>query len=193
MNITEIKIKDLKPYENNPRNNDAAVDAVANSIKEFGFKVPIVIDKDNVIVAGHTRLKAAEKLGLDEVPCIVADDLTPEQVQAFRLADNKTAELAEWDFDKLETELAALVDEIDMSDFGFEDLFADEQPEIIEDEVPELDEENEPITKRGDVWKLGEHYLMCGDATSKDDIEKLMTAGQSPTTSGRFVTYRPAV
>ena len=155
--------------------------------------VPTVIDKNNVVVAGHTRLKAAEKLGLDKVPCIVADDLTPEQAKAFRIADNKTGELAEWDFDKLETELAALVDEIDMSDFGFEDLFAEEQSEIIEDEAPELDEENEPITKRGDVWKLGNHYLMCGDATSKEDVTKLMNAGQCPTRSGRPFYYRPAI
>ena len=95
MQVKEIKIEELVPYANNPRHNDGAVEAVANSIREFGFKVPIVIDKDNVIVAGHTRLKAAEKLGLEKVPCIVADDLTPEQINAFRLADNKTAELAE--------------------------------------------------------------------------------------------------
>lgn len=121
MNITEIKIKDLKPYENNPRHNEAAVDVVANSIKEFGFKVPIVIDKDNVVAAGHTRLKAAEKLGLDKVPCIVADDLTPEQVQAFRLADNKTSELAEWDFNALAKEIAEL-ETIDLSQFGFDEM-----------------------------------------------------------------------
>lgn len=100
-----ININDLIPYENNPRINDNAVDAVANSIKEFGFKVPIVVDKNNVIVAGHTRLKAAQKLGLEEVPVIVADDLTEEQIKAFRLADNKVSELADWDFSKLEEEL----------------------------------------------------------------------------------------
>lgn len=182
MTIKEIKTADLIPYENNPRNNDAAVDAVANSIKQFGFKVPIVIDANNVIVAGHTRLKAAEKLGLDKVPCIVADDLTEEQIKAFRLADNKTAELAEWDFEKLESELQELADlDVEMAQFGFDDLLENEPTEIIEDEVPEIDEENEPITKRGDIWKLGNHYLMCGDATSKEDIEKLMTVGECAT------------
>ena len=113
-----LNISELKPYENNPRINDKAVDAVAASIKEFGFKVPIIIDKNNVIVAGHTRLKAAQKLGLEEVPVIVADDLTEEQIKAFRLADNKVGEIAEWDFDKLNEELAEL--EMDMSKFDFE-------------------------------------------------------------------------
>lgn len=121
MQIKEIEISKLKDYPNNPRHNEKAVDAVANSIKEFGFKNPIIIDKDFVIVAGHTRRLAAEKLGLKVVPCIVADDLTPEQIKAFRLIDNKTAELAEWNFDKLEEELASLTD-FDMSDFGFEHL-----------------------------------------------------------------------
>lgn len=118
MTIKEIKIEELHEYENNPRRNDAAVDKVAASIKEFGFKVPVVIDRDNVIIAGHTRLNAAKKIGLKTVPCIVADDLTEEQTKAFRLADNKTSELAEWDFEKLEEELAEL--EIDMKQFGFD-------------------------------------------------------------------------
>ncbi|MBQ0165373.1 MAG: DUF4417 domain-containing protein [Bacteroidales bacterium] len=118
MKIKELPLSSLIPYTNNPRLNDEAVDAVANSIREFGFKVPIVIDKDRVIVTGHTRAKAAESLGMDTVPCIVADDLTPEQIKAYRLADNKVAELAAWDFSKLEEELADL--EIDMEAFGFE-------------------------------------------------------------------------
>ena len=118
MKIEELYLKELIPYANNPRNNDNAVDAVAASIQEFGFKNPIIIDKENVIVAGHTRLRAAEKLGLEKVPCIRADDLTDEQIKAFRLVDNKTAELAEWDFSKLEAELDEL-DEWDMSEFGF--------------------------------------------------------------------------
>ena len=117
MQIEEVNTSELIPYSNNPRNNDGAVEAVAASIKEFGFKVPIIIDKDNVIVAGHTRLKAAQKIGLEKVPCIKADDLTPEQLKAFRLADNKVSELATWDFDKLEEELEAL--DMDMSAFGF--------------------------------------------------------------------------
>ena len=101
MNIVYKKVKDLIPYENNPRNNDGAVDYVANSIKEFGFKVPVVVDKDNVVVAGHTRLKACEKLGIEEVPCIVADDLTEDQIKAFRIADNKVSEYSTWDNEKL--------------------------------------------------------------------------------------------
>ena len=120
MKIVDKKIEELKPYEKNPRFNNEAVDYVANSIKEFGFKVPIVIDKDNVIVAGHTRLKASKKLGLKEVPCIIADDLTEEQIKAFRLADNKVSEKADWDFNMLDAELADL--DIDMEDFGFEKL-----------------------------------------------------------------------
>ena len=151
MTIKEIKITELKPYENNPRMNDSAVDMVANSIREFGFKVPIIIDKNNVIVAGHTRLKAAEILGLDKVPCIVADDLTDEQIKAFRLADNKVAEFATWDFDKLETELAAISD-IEMSDFGFEDL-----DEPTDDELENsLNETDDKITVKIVFTNFGE-------------------------------------
>lgn len=118
MEIKMIKVDDLKPYENNPRFNDEAVEYVAKSIKEFGFKVPIVIDKNGVIVAGHTRYKASLELGLKEVPCIVADDLTDEQIKAFRLADNKVGELAGWNYDLLNIELDNILD-IDMEDFGF--------------------------------------------------------------------------
>lgn len=119
MQISNVKISELKPYEKNPRKNDSAVNDVANSIKEFGFKVPIVIDTDNVIVAGHTRYKAAKQLNLDVVPCIIADDLTEEQIKAFRLADNKVAEKSEWDFNLLNVELDEILN-IDMSDFGFD-------------------------------------------------------------------------
>ena len=179
MVVKEFKIDQLKEYENNPRNNDSAVSAVAQSIRDFGFKVPIIIDRNNVIVAGHTRLKAAKSLGMDKVPCIVADDLTEEQVKAFRLADNKTAELAEWDFEKLETELAELAElGVDMDGFGFDDLMGEQPTEIVEDEVPEVDENADPIVKRGQIWKLGDHYLMCGDSTSKEDVERLMSAGE---------------
>lgn len=118
MNIIEKNLKDIKPYEKNPRKNDNAVECVANSIKEFGFKVPVVIDKDNVIVCGHTRYKAAKKLGLDKVPCVVADDLTDEQIKAYRLADNKVSEKSEWDFDLLGEELNNIFD-IDMEMFDF--------------------------------------------------------------------------
>ena len=121
MTVQEIFINDLKPYKNNPRKNDKAVDAVVKSIQQFGFKEPIVIDKDNVIVCGHTRLKAAQKLKLEKIPCVIADDLTPEQIKAFRLIDNKTAELAEWDFDMLSKELANIeIPEFDMAEFDFE-------------------------------------------------------------------------
>lgn len=177
MHIQEILLEDLKEYENNPRNNDGAVQAVADSIKEFGFKVPIVIDRDNVIVAGHTRLKAARLLGLETVPCIVADDLTPEQVKAYRLADNKTGELAEWDFAALEIEISELseMSDIDMSDFGFElEPMEEEAQEVVEDDIPEVDDGNDPTVKLGDVWQLGKHRLSCGDSTDITAVEMLM-------------------
>lgn len=118
LKIEYLSTDELIPYANNPRNNDEAVDYVANSIRQFGFKVPIIIDKDKNIVAGHTRLKAAKKLGIKEVPCIIADDLTEQQIDAFRLADNKVSEIAAWNFDKLEMELESITD-IDMSEFNF--------------------------------------------------------------------------
>ena len=131
MEIINKKITELKPYENNPRLNDDAVPYVANSISSFGFKVPIVIDKNNVIITGHTRLKAAKELGMKEVPCIIADDLTDEQVKAFRLADNKVAELADWNFDLLDDEIADIL-ELDMEDFGFELEDDWEEPKVNE-------------------------------------------------------------
>ena len=118
MQIEMMNIRDVHPYENNPRRNDDAVQYVANSIKEFGFKVPIVVDKEGVIVCGHTRYKAAKKLQLSEVPCIRADDLTDEQIKAYRLADNKVAERSEWDDPLLDTELDGIVD-FNMQDFDF--------------------------------------------------------------------------
>ena len=131
MEIKMLKLSDLKPYEKNPRKNDDATKYVAESIREFGFKVPIVIDKDNVIVAGHTRYKAAKNLNIKEVPCIVADDLTDEQIKAYRLADNKVAEMSEWDFDLLNEELDDLFD-FDMTAFGFDDE-PEESVEVRED------------------------------------------------------------
>ena len=121
MEIKMIKVEDLKPYKNNPRFNDDAVEYVAKSIKEFGFKVPMVIDKNNEIVAGHTRYKASLELGLKEVPCIVADDLTDEQIKAFRLADNKVSEQANWNYDLLNLELDD-ISGINMEDFGFKKM-----------------------------------------------------------------------
>ena len=150
MDVKNFRLDELKPYEKNPRKNDNAVDAVAKSIKTFGFKVPIVIDSSGVIIAGHTRYKAAQKMKLESVPCVVADDLTPEQIKAFRLADNKTAELASWDFELLDEELSALA--FDMNEFGFAD-----SPHVDFDSVPALTEESykEPQTQKLKCPKCG--------------------------------------
>ena len=157
-NITMMSVDDIIPYDKNPRDNEGAVDKVAASIREFGFKQPIVVDKDNVVIAGHTRLKASKKLKLSQVPVLVADDLTEEQVKAYRLADNKTAEFAEWDFDLLGSELGEILD-IDMSEFGFDDILEDEEPtSILEDEAPEPP--TEPKAKVGDLWILG-RWVYC--------------------------------
>lgn len=118
--VTEIPISEIRPYENNPRLNDRAVPMLMESIRTFGFNVPIIIDKDNVVIAGHTRLKAAERLGMKTVPCVRAEDLSEEQAQAYRLADNKVSELSTWDNEKLSDELMQLAGGIDMSLFGFE-------------------------------------------------------------------------
>lgn len=142
MQVEAKSIDEIKPYENNPRDNDDAVDAVANSIKEFGWQQPIVVDNEGVIIAGHTRYKAAQKLGLKHVPVVVADNLTPDQVKAYRLADNKTAELADWDMDLLNDELDQIRD-IDMSDFGFDELDDDQidtEPKVDENEELSLDD-----------------------------------------------------
>ena len=179
MQIIDKKLDEIRPYEKNPRNNNDAVKYVAKSIKEFGFKVPIVIDKDGVIVCGHTRYKAAKKLKLDTVPCLMADDLTDEQIKAFRLADNKVSEKAEWDFDLLGEEISDLIN-FDMTDFGFEDILSEEDIEhceAVEDDFNtenSIDENTQPITKTGDIWQLGRHRLMCGDSTDKACIDKLM-------------------
>ena len=169
--IVMMPVSEVRPYEKNPRKNAGAVQYVKASIEKFGFRQPIIIDKNRVIVCGHTRLLAAKSLGMAEVPCIFADDLTDEQVKAYRLADNKVAEFAEWDSDLLNIELGDMADlDIDMTQFGF-DPFEEEQPEIIEDEIPE---EVEPVAKLGDIFQLGEHRLMCGDSTSVEDVAKLM-------------------
>lgn len=134
MKVQNVSIDSIKPYENNPRDNDGGVDAVANSIKEFGWQQPIVVDKDNVIIVGHTRYKAAKKLGMDKVPVVVADNLSPEQVKAYRLADNKTGELTDWDMGLLDDELADIAD-IDMSDFGFDLDLGDDEHQSTFDKV----------------------------------------------------------
>lgn len=175
LNIEYLRTESLIPYENNPRNNDEAVDYVANSIESFGFKVPIIIDKDNVIIAGHTRLKAAQKLGLKEVPCVRADDLNEDQVKALRLADNKVGEIATWDLEKLELELDSI--DIDMSEFGFDEITEISDSEIVEDDIPEAPEE--PDSKVGDIYRLGNHRLICGDSTDQEVIEKLLSGGRA--------------
>ncbi len=193
MKVVDLKLDIIKEYENNPRFNDNAIDKVVESIKEFGFKVPIVVDKNNVIIAGHTRYKAAQKLELKKVPCLVADDLTPEQVKAFRLADNKVSEYSTWDEEKLYIELMELkVVDFNIESFGFEtneidtsnadidgihEKFENENTanEVIEDDfdveeaIPEI-----PTTTPGEVWELGNHRLMCGDSTQKNDVMRLM-------------------
>lgn len=185
MQILNICVKDLTPYANNPRRNDDTVSALAESIKEFGFKVPIVIDKNNVIVCGDTRLKAAKKLGLKQVPCVMADDLTDEQVKAFRLADNKIAELSTWDIDKLKLEIQGLKDldlSIDLSKFGFDkDLLCGDSEEDEFDFDIEAEKIAEPITQRGDLWLLGKHRLLCGDACNAEDLARLMNGVKADT------------
>ena len=174
----------VTPYEKNPRDNDAAVDAVAESITRFGFRQPIVVDEHGVIVCGHTRWKAAQKLGVERVPVHVAKDLTPEQVRAYRIADNKTAELASWDMELLPIELAELQEAgIDWGLLGFD---ADELAKLLggdvadgltdPDEIPEPPDD--PITKPGDLIVLGDartgHRLLCGDSASAHDVDRLL-------------------
>ena len=177
--IVMLPVSEVRPYEKNPRKNADAVKYVKASIEKFGFKQPIIVDSNRVIIAGHTRLEAAKSLGMAEVPCIVADDLTDAQVKALRLADNKVAEFSEWEMNLLGEELGELaeISDIDMGDFGFDLTEFDnigmdaEEKEVVEDEVPE---EVEPVCKKGELWQLGEHRLMCGDSTSADDVAKLM-------------------
>lgn len=160
MEIILKQINELTPYENNPRKNDKSVNAVANSIKQFGFKVPIIIDGDGVIVAGHTRYKAAVKLKLDTVPCIVADDLTEEQIKAFRIADNKVGEMSEWDMDLLADELSDILD-IDMSDF-----------DMLDDEFEEIQAKHKKAKEQTDFADI--NFLNTGygiyEGTGKYDI-----------------------
>lgn len=170
----------IQPYPGNPRVNDDAVDAVAASLKEFGFRQPIVIDAEGVIIAGHTRWKAAKKLGLTKVPVHVATDLTPEQAKAYRIADNKTGELAEWNFDLLPIELKDLQQaDYDLGVLGFDD---EELAKLLNGDVAEgltdpdaiPEPPDEPTTQRGDIWVLGNHRLMCGDSGSVEDLDRLL-------------------
>jgi DNA modification methylase len=180
MEIEQKDLSDIRPYPDNPRDNDAAVDAVAESIKQFGWRSPIVVDPEYVIVCGHTRYKAAKKLGLKKVPVHVARDLTPDQIRAFRIADNKTAELADWDYDLLPIELSAIQDSgFDLGLLGFDqdELLRLLDPEVRDglcdpDEIPAPPDE--AITKPGDLWLLGDHRLLCGDSSKVEDVDRLL-------------------
>ena len=177
MKIEIADVNSIKPYENNPRKlSEKAIETVAMSLKEYGFRQPIVVDKDRIIVVGHTRFRASKKLGFKEVPITIADNLTTEQINAYRIADNRTSEESEWDNELLKMELK----ELDLKDFnleltGFNEdqlnnmLFEEKQGLTDEDEVPETPEE--PISKLGDIWKLGNHRVMCGDSTFIDNID----------------------
>ena len=180
MEIVMRKISEVKPYEKNPRANDQAVDAVARSIQEFGFRQPIVVDAAGVIIAGHTRLKAAQKLGLEQVPVHVATDLSPEKVKAYRIADNKLAELADWDYDLLPIELADLRGmDVDLDLLGFS---SEELEKMLgatgtagltdPDAIPEPPDA--ATTQNGDLWVLGNHRLLCGDSGSAADVDRLL-------------------
>ncbi|MFG0243214.1 MAG: DNA modification methylase [Phycisphaerales bacterium JB054] len=180
MNIVLKPPGDITPYENNPRQNDSAVDAIARSIEEFGFRQPIVVDETGVIIVGHTRWKAAKQLGLDRIPVHVAEGLAPEKAKAYRIADNATNAIATWDLDLLPVELDNLKDlGIDLDSLGFsEDELAAFMSEGANpgqcdpDDVPEPPDE--PTTKPGDLWVLGEHRLLCGDSSSEADLDRLL-------------------
>jgi DNA modification methylase len=180
MKVELWKISAVKPYPGNPRQNDAAVDAVAESIRQFGFRQPTVVDADGVIICGHTRYRAALKLGLTEVPVHVARDLTPAQIRAYRIADNKTADLATWDYELLPIELSALQGmEFDLGLLGFskDELAKIFDPGVQEgltdpDEVPEPPDE--AITQPGDLWILGDHRLLCGDSGNSEHVDRLL-------------------
>lgn len=180
MQIQLRNLDDVHPYDQNPRLNDQAVEAVAKSLQEFGFRQPIVVDSDDVIVVGHTRWKAARKLGLEQVPVHVANDLTPEQARAYRIADNQTASIADWDLELLPLELVELKDadfDIDVLGFSEDDLakyMGDEASEGLTDpdDIPEPPDE--AATKPGDLWLLGDHRLLCGDASNPAHVDRLV-------------------
>ncbi len=186
MQIAHWPTDQVKPYPNNPRKNDDAVDAVVDSIRQFGFRVPIVVDRDGVVIAGHTRLKAAIKLGLAKVPVHVAADLTSEQAKALRIADNKVSELATWDEVLLAAELTELKGaNVDLGGLGFDErelekLLEPAGTEGLTDPNATPDKPANPITAPGDLIILGRHRLLCGDSTSKAAVERLF-AGQVPT------------
>lgn len=184
MQITEVNINLIKPYNDNPRINKDAIDVVKKSLDEFGFQQPLVLDKNYEIVVGHTRYNASKELGLEKLPCIIADDLTEEKIKAYRIMDNKSAEYASWNWGLLTKEMNDLLKvDFDLELTGFsndelQDLGLDydldefvEEGLSDEDDAPEISEET--ISKEGDVWILGSHRIMCGDSTSIDDVDKL--------------------
>jgi DNA modification methylase len=184
MKIELRKLVDIKPYPGNPRVNDDAVDAVAGSIREFGFRQPIVVDADGVIICGHTRWKAAQKLGLENVPVHVAKDLSPEQIKAYRIADNQTASLAEWDYDLLPIEIADLQScNFDLNLLGFD---ADDLAKLLDGDLKEglCDPDDVPAppdeatTRPGDLWILGDHRLLCGDSSKPEDVDRLLDGAE---------------
>jgi len=175
-------VESVIPYARNPRLiSETAISKVAGSIAEFGFRQPIVVDGEGVVIVGHTRLYAAQRLGLETVPVLVAADLSPAQVKAYRIADNRTAQEAEWDLSLLSLEfedLAAFDFDVSLTGFDPSELvFGDEASDIVEDEAPEPPEE--PVTKPGDLWVLGEHRVLCGDATVATDAERVLS-GATP-------------
>lgn len=180
MKIELRKLSDIKPYPGNPRQNDAAVDAVAESIRQFGFRQPIVVDSEGVIICGHTRYKAALKLGLEKVPVHVAKDLTPAQIKAYRIADNQSASLAQWDYELLPIELSALQGmdfDLELLGFSKDELAKIFDPGVKEgltdpDNVPEPPDE--AITQPGDLWILGDHRLLCGDSSNAEHVDRLL-------------------
>jgi len=186
MQIESVALNKIIPYIRNPRKNENAVEKVASSIKEFGFRQPIVVDSENVIIAGHTRFEAAKRLGLDVVPIHVADGLTEQQAKAYRIADNRVSQEAEWDYDLLKLELEEL-DNPELTGFDEDELngilaevgegMTGEEGLTDPDQVPEAPAI--PITVPGDLWELGEHRLLCGDATSENDVERLMDGQQA--------------
>ena len=178
MNREEIvykKISELKLNPKNPRKNDGAVDAVAKSIEKYGFKNPLIIDENNVVWCGNTRLKASRKLKLTEAPCIVVKDLTEQQIREYALLDNKTNEIADWDLELLTEELQ----DLDLSDFELDwELPEFEEPKEVEEDdfdvEAEADAITEPVTKLGDIYQLGNHRLMCGDSFDENCLDKLL-------------------
>ncbi len=184
MQIELRPIDQVKPYPGNPRQNDEAVEAVAASLKEFGFRQPIVVDADGVIIVGHTRYKAALKLGLAQVPVHVATDLTPAQVKAYRIADNATNEIAEWNYELLPIELSALQEmHFDIATLGFDE---EELSRIMSGDVQEglTDPDDVPLppdaatTHPGDLWILGNHRLLCGDSSKAEDVDRLLDGAE---------------